>query len=56
MTALYQTWHDPEVLKLSAAARAFRNALCPDSKSPYFVFFYMPASLLFRISNHMVWV
>ena len=38
LTALYQTWHDPEALKISEAARAFRNALCPDSKAPYLVF------------------
>ena len=37
LTALYPTWHDPE-LKKSQAARAFRHALCPNSKSPYLVF------------------
>ena len=33
LTALYQTWHDSEALKISQAARAFRNALCPDSQT-----------------------
>ena len=39
LTALYQGWHDPEALNILQAARAFGKALCPDSKSPYLVFF-----------------
>ena len=54
LTALYQTWHDPQALKISQAARALGNALRPDSKSPYLVFLYTTASLSLRISNHTV--